>query len=876
MEGQVFRFYLLFLGISLLSCESKYHRIENSIKHLSISEPEIAILKWRIVGPFVDTAHASTFLSFSTPLEPLSSKRIGAGIEDTLYTHRKGHIVDFDELYGSTEKQVAYALSVIKAREQGEVAFLIGTTDDVRLWVNDKLCLATSALPEPKKTRFIKKIYLEKGDNFVVVEIANTDRGKWGFNMDVATIDHVRYNALEPNYYNSCLNPTIALNDSLHIHVSNPEFIPVTKPCLLEIYDLDEKLVLRNRIQLDKEANVCLEKLTQGVYKYNLYTDLDTLHGVFSYGSIDQLYNRNELIKKCQGDSIRLRVMVPYMKRLDHLLKVTQARNRINHDLSKKIAFCLYRIRKIDHEADIGEDDIRKTTGLQLRTFRSAIDSADDYYQLYIPEKSKHEPDVGMPLVVMVPYVTNRHEFYYGSIVANTPRNEYIASFAEQHGMAVVWPSSRIYTRYNMTPIVTKAIEETLADVFKFYNIDRQNIFFYGNCSGGLFALSAVIQKPELCSAIALEGPDFVPAYFANGGYDPSIIANDIFGLTDNLADKPMMILHSKYDAKAPVQLSAMLIDSLKKKGQRVKYDDLRDASKKSATKKMMAESQAMRKVFDFFHLQLKAKERPLKLKRFVSYAVYRDTVYGVLIKEKISSGKASFEYSISDNVLKMETHNIRSFCMDTKGLDIPDIRELRVVLNGRALKPIDMVIRNDLWEATMPVPRRQSKGTGYENYIPLNAIFKQHFAVVRPESADTVVDSILHAIRSVWRDEYFKDIRIIDEAEIQRALDANTNLIYIDNAGLDCIPDSIASAMGLSYDGDAIGFKGKSYNANNISYAFVSDNKTEGPRSLTIGTTSNMISREFLQEIIQRGWLPFMVWNNRSGHSLIDVNYRY
>src|SRR5690606_13519252 len=131
--------------------------------------------------------------------------------------------------------------------------------------------LDTAGTRGVRRNQFFTRVRLEEGDNSIAVEMTNRYQGNWKFNLDISTVDYVRYYALEPDYYNSCKNPTVAFTDSLNLHVTNPEFIPTTQPSLLEIYDLNGDTVISERFLLKNGAKIAINALPQSVYSYRLY-----------------------------------------------------------------------------------------------------------------------------------------------------------------------------------------------------------------------------------------------------------------------------------------------------------------------------------------------------------------------------------------------------------------------------------------------------------------------------------------------------------------------------------------------------------------------------------------------------------------------------
>src|SRR5690606_27694123 len=134
--------------------------------------------------------------------------------------------------------------------------------------------------------------------------------------------------------------------------------------------------------------------------------------------------------------------------------------------------------------------------------------------------------------------------------------------------------------------------------------------------------------------------------------------------------DKPIFFVQSKNDKKSTPHITQDLYNILKKKKGQVSLDRLRDGAKgvlefndEKIHYKMSSEPESMRKIFDFFYSV--RDRRPNPRKKYSTYAVYRDTVYGVFIEEKKTSGMASFEYSVRGNTLDIKTSNIKKFSFD-------------------------------------------------------------------------------------------------------------------------------------------------------------------------------------------------------------------
>ena len=871
-------FLFIFFSLALISCGKEPQSINNSIKELSNVNPEIPILNWRIIGPFNDTTNADRILTLASPLHNLNHEIEQKDLIDTLYKQQKGFVIDFADLYGDRENSVTYALSVITTDKAGEVAFLVGVDDNIRLWVNDALCLTTEGSRGLRKNQFVEKIFLEEGDNVIIAEISN-GQNEWEFSLEVATIEHVRYNALIFDYYGNCVNPLLSSKDSLEFRISDFDFLPATRPSKLTIYDFDDDRVMEQTLALDKYSKVSLKGLKEGVYRYTLVLDADTLDGFFAYGGLDKVYHRDKILEKYRHNKQTFDLLSPYVKRSDHLIAswVTNAK-RQDIELERKIVYCIYKILEIVHKATKGPINESMLSGLQLKSYISPIDGSEEYYIIYIPKVLK-ESASGMPLMVAVPYVTGKHKLYVGAIMANSNRMSYISKFAEERGIAVLWTSARIFEKYNMTPIVTRSIEDNICHVSNIYPIDKDRVYLYGDCSGGLFALLSAIRRPDLFAAIAVEGPDLAPVNFTDETADLSGVSNNLFAMSENIEDKPILFLQSKNDYKSQPSLTRKLIDRLKKKKGRIEWDDQREAAKGTRIVngmlkhyKMISEPESMRKVFDFFYSLNRDHISPVR--KFSTYAVYRDTVYGVYIAEKNGVGIADVEYSFQNNILDIKTSNVAKFSFNTQVLDCANLATIQIRWNGQLIPAQALTIVGEheffLQSAHKTEAGRQHVFARKKTQIPINAVFRERFALVLPEEPDKVSLRAIHDFDSLWQEAYGVEAPIIlSSAGISQMSDKH--LIYFDNHDESFFSNWIQQTIDVEEEAISFRSRYKGNRSRHISYAYT-EPLNANYFCLRIGTAGSEIAKDFLENLIYNGWQSFVFWDNIRKESVFEM----
>src|SRR5690606_11026110 len=98
-------FCILFtIMLGLFSCsESKYDQIATDLAGLSSENPEIAVLNWRLLGPFKDTTKIHDVLSLPTPMDTLVDFAQHENFIDTALHQQAGYFIDFESLYGTAD-----------------------------------------------------------------------------------------------------------------------------------------------------------------------------------------------------------------------------------------------------------------------------------------------------------------------------------------------------------------------------------------------------------------------------------------------------------------------------------------------------------------------------------------------------------------------------------------------------------------------------------------------------------------------------------------------------------------------------------------------------------------------------------------------------
>ena len=106
--------------------------------------------------------------------------------------------LDFGKSFNRRQEGVAYALSTIESEDRQEEIFEIGSTDGVKIWVNDKLVYKSGGDKDLKvkldEQSYILpekfKVNLKKGDNKVLIKSAYSGKGDWQLFMQCRNMGH--------------------------------------------------------------------------------------------------------------------------------------------------------------------------------------------------------------------------------------------------------------------------------------------------------------------------------------------------------------------------------------------------------------------------------------------------------------------------------------------------------------------------------------------------------------------------------------------------------------------------------------------------------------------------------------------------------------
>ena len=200
---------------------------------------------WAIISPFDNTDNRGFDFPYPPELE-LDLNGFYAGKDkivhwgriddhpknvyiDLSYTHfesfeRTG--IEFGWNVRRTEA-VAYLLTYVDSPEDIEAQFRIGSSDTIKIWLNDELKFSLDTLRNAYPDQDIFSVRLKKGDNKVLIKVGNYKTNGWGFYFRITDaqgriLRDLKYKTPEVRYIH---NQMLPVNEILTLLESQDEYL---------------------------------------------------------------------------------------------------------------------------------------------------------------------------------------------------------------------------------------------------------------------------------------------------------------------------------------------------------------------------------------------------------------------------------------------------------------------------------------------------------------------------------------------------------------------------------------------------------------------------------------------------------------------------
>jgi len=145
---------------------------------------------WHVIGPFEDPKH-SGLLALNPPEKEIDLKAGYPGKPGMVHWVKRESCAGFvglGEIYGDqayTSYTVAYATCEVASPKGQKVRALIGSDDDILVWLNGKEVWRHEGVRGVKRDDDSVSMVLPEGTTRVLVKVCNR-RGMWGFFMRFA------------------------------------------------------------------------------------------------------------------------------------------------------------------------------------------------------------------------------------------------------------------------------------------------------------------------------------------------------------------------------------------------------------------------------------------------------------------------------------------------------------------------------------------------------------------------------------------------------------------------------------------------------------------------------------------------------------------
>jgi hypothetical protein len=888
-----FFYGILILIVSPILSGCNTNTPKNEISDLNKIDTCIAVKNWRLIGPFkyIDTGKTGESVSFkmsgidtadynfisrfllNDSQSHLQNAAIynGHKLKDTCYTQTKDY-VDLAEAFALKQKFRCYCLATIYSKTEQNLAVLTGITNGIKIWVNGKFCLSAHS-KNITKDEFAGFAHFHKGNNLVIVQVEN-DSEAMGFHFDLSSLNFVRKYKLGINYNSICKDYIIKTGDVLMAKINYPEVLNYTNKINCYIYNHLGEQVYKQTVAQGNSCKIPLKSLKHGAYSLQLAVGPDNFRQCFVYGDEKHLVDSLNLTLQNAAKTDSQKIIVKTLIDRFNYLEDFGLKNGYDDVLNRKISLTVWELQSLGSY----KISYKNRPGLHLGAFRSAVDETINNYMVYIPYSYK--ADKKIPLVVIMPWVAKQNPFIESWHVAFQDHIEYLEQLAEKYHFGILWESSRIYEKYNLNPIVTKTTFEAFNNVCGNYNIDRNKIYLYGTCSGGLQCLLLANRYPSVFAALGVEGPEINYTECENHKCDfPQqwVKQNSIVNTAENYFNIPLLILSSKNDWHAS---DSTIIYSVINKVKAVKgkaYFDNMNNPTRDFYNKMVPDNYVADKIFNFF------SNKSLKTPSNISFETYQlkyGSCYWITLNGINTGSKATLKASVKSDTILINTNNVNSFNIDLAKIGcFLNTARPTIVLNNHIAK--NYMIKSN--QATLVIDNSKNTFTAKQDNIegPVNDVFSGRFILIKGTANNkSKLDVAGKLFTDSWKYNFFGDCLVKEDQNLNINDITNSNLILLGDMLPGTLAYSILSKLPVHKSAGSIIIANKVFSGTALNYSLVYPNPLNNKRYvLIINTNSKSFLAEQLENLPLKGWYDYQVWNYNSedeiAHGYFDKNWQ-
>jgi hypothetical protein len=295
---------LLFLCIFVNSCGIMYTLPAVSVNVLP-EQGDLQIREWQVAGPlpvknqnirpFNSGLDQDNLKNFGLSEEIITAsnfskiKRRNAGDKKSLPDHFRNKRIrtELDHLnlrsiLPDDQPANAYLACILQCDKEREVAFLLGSDDGIKIWLNGSLLFRLNVKRKLHRYQNFVRAKLNKGDNFLLVK-ANHLRDDWRLLLNICSVDQGRREYKDYSTFDFLRESIVSQDDSLTIEL---DLFGDHQPAEITILDKIGELILKVKTTFSGKKNINLDALNRGLYTCMATLPADTFRQDFYYGDV--------------------------------------------------------------------------------------------------------------------------------------------------------------------------------------------------------------------------------------------------------------------------------------------------------------------------------------------------------------------------------------------------------------------------------------------------------------------------------------------------------------------------------------------------------------------------------------------------------------
>lgn len=836
---------------------------------------EVNVGRMILLGPFTSDSgslhHIDTdeFIQYGFREEEVNFDnfrrlRDKAGKKSFLYQTPHSY-VDGVDLFTALPHANCYAAFSVNSPTDQDIAFLLGSDDGMKIWINQKLCFRVDDARSMQRNTNIITVHLNKGPNFVLLK-CNNRAGYWAFYLNMSRIDYAAEFYQHKFGYDFLEDCLLGANDSLKISL-DPCFTPLADSTALQVFNPAGKKMLSTKLPRGSCWKIPLPQLDKGSYKCSILIPGDTLSEIFMVGNYHDVYDADSVKLSAGRQSVDFLVNTQTLFSRFRYLKSFGTRYGCDDQLYRKIAITLFDIAGIVNDAGFSDKP-----GSHLRGYISKVDGGTENYMVYVP--GSYRKNAPIPLVMVIPWVSQRVPFIQSPHVAYLDKIDLLTRLADKFGYAILWPAARIFEKYNLNPLVSTSIFEAMKKVGEDYSIDSHRVYLYGVCSGGMFAMLLANRFPEYFAAIGVEGPELnytKSKTMLDPGSDlfryPTewVKENNLLQTINNYQHIPLYIGHAPADHKSDYAISKTIYTQAKAQGFNVILDSV-DNITKTPKLDLYPDALLLRKMFSFF--KDKVTTAPLSI-NFSTFQLKYNRAYWITIDQTdtlhtLTNIQATFH---SNNLLTITTKNILQYSIDLTQLPgLQRNKKLLVITNHDTayfnIAPQANALHLSIGKQRQPeLPEKNHDTEG-----PVNDIFKDNFLLVSGDAGTKeeklVNQMMVNTFIQNWQENNFNTCPVKTAAAVSKGDIARSNLILIGNPVTNSLIKRLASKLPLKIDASSIDIGSQHIDGNSLGYTLIYPNPLNPKKYVLLLGSNNSSIAHMTPDLQYTGWYDYEVKN--------------